>query len=104
VMPSDEIDGRGIGGLAAFTAQTAKQIFESHIALALDQEPHGRVNATASTARAMQLDHALRPVRQPMRFGAGASPIVRQEHKKNKQGRSDPAGVPERLNLLSDAE
>jgi hypothetical protein len=36
-MPGDEIDGRWLDRLAAFTAQAAEQIFESHIALAFDQ-------------------------------------------------------------------
>jgi hypothetical protein len=62
-MPCDEIDGRGFGRVAAFTAQAAEQIFEGHIALALHQQPLGISDRTASAMQAMQLDHALRPVR-----------------------------------------
>ena len=62
-MPGDEIDGRGLDGLAAFTAQAAEKIFKAHIALAGNQQPHGIAHRTASAMQAMQLDHALRPVR-----------------------------------------
>jgi hypothetical protein len=58
-----EIDGRGLDGLAAFTAQAAKKIFEGHIASALHQQPHGVADRTTSAVLAVQLDHALRPVR-----------------------------------------
>jgi hypothetical protein len=68
VMPGDEINGRGLDGLAAFTAQAAKQIFECHIALASHQQSHGIADRATPAMQAMQLNHALRPVRQPVRL------------------------------------
>jgi thioredoxin reductase len=53
-MPGDEIDGRGIGGLAA-AAQAAEQGLEGHIALALSRIGE---RTAASTMQAMQFDHA----------------------------------------------
>jgi hypothetical protein len=67
-MPGDEVNGRRLDPKAAFTAQAAKQIFKGHIALAFDQEPHGIADRTASAMQAMQLDNALRPIREPMLF------------------------------------
>jgi hypothetical protein len=63
VMPGDEIDGRGLDGLAAFATEAAQQIFKGHIAIALHQEPHGIADRIATAVLAVQLDHALRPVR-----------------------------------------
>jgi hypothetical protein len=63
MMPGDEIDRRGLDRVAAFTAQAAKQVFEDHVALALDQKSHGVADRTASAMQTMQLDDALRPVR-----------------------------------------
>jgi hypothetical protein len=34
-MPGDEIDGRGLDGLAAFATEAAQQIFKGHVASAL---------------------------------------------------------------------
>ena len=62
-MSGDEIDGRGLDGLAAFATKAAEQVFKGHIALAGHQQPHGVADRTAPAMRAMQLDHALRPVR-----------------------------------------
>jgi hypothetical protein len=62
-MPGHEIDGRGFGCAAPFTAQAAQKIFKGHIALAFDQQPYGVADRTASAMQAMQFDHALRPVR-----------------------------------------
>jgi hypothetical protein len=68
-MSGHEIDGRGLASSAAFTAQAAKQIFKGHIAVAFEQQPHGITDGTAaSTMQAVQLDHAFRPVRQPVRL------------------------------------
>jgi hypothetical protein len=67
VMPGDEIDGRGLGSSAAVTAQAAEKILKGHIAVAFDQQPHGVQDRTASAMQAMQLDHALGPVREPVR-------------------------------------
>jgi hypothetical protein len=53
-MPGHEIDGRGLDGLAAFTAQAAKKTFEGHIASALHQQPHRIADRTASAMQAMQ--------------------------------------------------
>jgi hypothetical protein len=77
-MAGDEIDGRGVGGLAAFTAQASKQIFKRHIALALDQQSHRRESGTPSAMLAMQLDHALWPIREPVRLtkGGGCIPYL----------------------------
>jgi hypothetical protein len=62
-MPGNEIDGRGVDSTAAFTAQAAEKVFKGHIAFALHEPPHGIAHRTASAMQAMQLDHALRPVR-----------------------------------------
>ena len=62
-MPGHEVDGRGVGSAAPFTAQAAEKIFKAHIALAGNQQPHGIGDRTASAVLAVQLDHALRPVR-----------------------------------------
>ncbi len=68
-MSGYDIDGRGLGRSAVYATQAAKQIFKGHIAVAFDQKPHGIADGTAaSTMQAMQLDHALRPVREPMLF------------------------------------
>jgi hypothetical protein len=67
-MPGHQVDGRGLDGSAPFTAQAAKQIFKGHIALAFYQQAHGVEDRTASAMQAMQLDHALRPIREPMRL------------------------------------
>jgi len=63
VMPGHEIDRRGVGSTATFTAQAAEKIFKGHIAIAFHQQPHGIADRTASALQAMQLDHAVRPVR-----------------------------------------
>jgi hypothetical protein len=75
-MPGDEIDGRGLGRSPALTAQAAEQIFKDHIAVAFDEQPHGREDGTASAMQATHLDHALGPIREPVLFtenGRGAS-------------------------------
>jgi hypothetical protein len=58
----------GAGTGAWYTAQAAEQIFKGHIAVAFDQQPHGVEDRTASAMQAMQLDHALGPVREPVRL------------------------------------
>jgi predicted secreted protein len=62
MMAGHDVDGRGLHGSAAFTAQAAKQIFKGHITLALYQQAHGTEDSTTSAMQAMQLDHAFRPV------------------------------------------
>ena len=65
-MPDHEVDGRGFDSTAPFTAQAAEKIFKGHIAFALNEQPHGIADRTASASQAMQLNHALRPVREPV--------------------------------------
>jgi hypothetical protein len=96
VMPGHEIDGGGFDGSAAFAAQAAEEIFKGHIALALYQQPQGIGDRTASAMQAMQLDHALRPIRQAVRFtkeGRVHPAIFGQEQKENKG--ACPAQVPQ---------
>jgi hypothetical protein len=63
-----EVDGRWLDGSAAFAAQAPEKIFKGHIALTSDQQAHGVENRTAPAMQAMQLDYALRPVREPVLF------------------------------------
>jgi hypothetical protein len=75
VMPGDEINGRGLDGLAAFTAQAAKQIFECHIALASHQQSHGiatRVSLTlAELAAEFELELSAATVEKEHADGNG---------------------------------
>jgi hypothetical protein len=55
-MPGDEINGRGLDGLAAFTAETAKKIFECHIALGDLELVKGRLSQNrVSTSQELAL-------------------------------------------------
>jgi hypothetical protein len=62
MMAGDQIDRRGIGGLAAFAAQAAEQGLEGHVALPFEQQPHRIADRTAATMQTVQFDHARRPV------------------------------------------
>ena len=95
-MPGDEIDGRGLGRSAVFTTQAAKQIFKGHVAVAFDQQPHGIADRTAaSTMQAMQLDHTLRPVGEPVLFTkqGRVHPLFLDGNKKRTRGSYLPHGA-----------
>jgi hypothetical protein len=49
--------------MAAVAAQAGEKVFKGHIAFARHQQSHGIADRTATAMQAMQLDHALRPVR-----------------------------------------
>jgi hypothetical protein len=63
VMAGDEIHGRGPAPPTAFAAQAQHEIFKGHVAFAFDQQPRAIADRSAA---AMQLNHAVRPVREPL--------------------------------------
>jgi hypothetical protein len=65
-MPGNKVDRRRFNSVTPFAAQAEQKMFKGHIAFALHEQSHGIANRTATAMQAMQLDHAIRPLREPV--------------------------------------